>query len=168
MEQRWKKHPLTVVLAKIAWMAFIVPKLIKILVGNLPLVKFDIAITKLQFDRIREQRCMERLYCCVARERCAAGRIPLNRPPYQFFDWTSTCPAWTGAYAMILSAAPAPLSKNKICSPLFVVWNSIRKTGTAAMLIWSGGRFLSWCRTDIATKILYERQIDRHSLRYSP
>ena len=45
---------------------------------------------------------------------------------------------------MILSAAPAQLSKHKNCSPLFVVWNSLGGTGIAAMFIGSDSRFLSW------------------------
>ena len=45
---------------------------------------------------------------------------------------------------MILSAAPAPLSKYKNRYPLLVVWNSIGRTGITAMFIGSGGRFLSW------------------------
>ena len=46
---------------------------------------------------------------------------------------------------MILSAAPAPLSKNKNCSPLVLVWNSIGRAGIVAVFVGRGGRLLSWC-----------------------
>ena len=63
--------------------------------------------------------------------------------PYQFSDWTSSCLAWTDANAMILSAAPASLSKNKTDFCLLFFWSSIGRTSISAMFIGSGGIFFS-------------------------
>ena len=60
-------------------------------------------------------------------------------------DSVRSCLPWTYENTMVRSAAPAPQSNNKNYSMLVVViWNSIGRTGIAAMLIGSGGKLLSW------------------------
>ena len=66
-------------------MAFIAPrsKSIRISIGNLPLVKFDMAIIKLMYKALvllRQQKCKKRFYHFIAREKCTTGRIPMGRP----------------------------------------------------------------------------------------
>ena len=63
-------------------MAFIAPrsKSIRISIGNLPLVKFDMAIKKKALVLLREQKCKKRFYHFIAREKCTTGRIPMGRP----------------------------------------------------------------------------------------
>ena len=67
---------------------------------------------------------------------------------------------------MILSEPPVSLSKNKNYSPI-IVWNSIGRTGVAAMFLGSGGRFLGR-RMNIAMEIFYCRQVDHRFFWYSP